>query len=170
MNEPRIGGTAGVRTSVRSPFGDGKRTEARTPAGLRKRVRMRIGSPPPDGAIEVAVRQDDDTTEVSVRDHGPGIAEGDRDRVFERFVQLDQSSTRANGGTGLGLYLCRRNSWDPQATCPGGARVQAEVIDQLVSAQLLQALAPAALELSLRAIQDVQHEYEAKRPEFSWLR
>jgi signal transduction histidine kinase len=43
-----------------------------------------------------------------VIDHGPGIPEADKDRVFERFVQLDQSSTRTQGGTGLGLYLCRQ--------------------------------------------------------------
>ena len=45
---------------------------------------------------------------VTVIDHGPGIAADQRERVFERFVQLDQSATRAQGGTGLGLYLCRR--------------------------------------------------------------
>jgi signal transduction histidine kinase len=43
-----------------------------------------------------------------VVDHGPGIPVGDRERAFERFVQLDQSSTRRQGGTGLGLHLCRQ--------------------------------------------------------------
>jgi signal transduction histidine kinase len=45
---------------------------------------------------------------VSVRDHGPGIRPEDRERAFERFVQLDQSSTRRHGGTGTGLYLARQ--------------------------------------------------------------
>jgi signal transduction histidine kinase len=48
------------------------------------------------------------TAVVTVRDHGPGVPADQRERVFERFVQLDQSSTRRNGGTGLGLYLCRK--------------------------------------------------------------
>ena len=42
---------------------------------------------------------------VALCDHGPGIAVEDRPRVFERFVQLDQSATRHHGGTGTGLYL-----------------------------------------------------------------
>ena len=37
-----------------------------------------------------------------VTDHGPGISAADRERVFERFVQLDQSLTRRQGGLGLG--------------------------------------------------------------------
>lgn len=44
----------------------------------------------------------------TVVDHGPGIPVNDRARAFERFVQLDQSSTRRQGGTGLGLHLCRQ--------------------------------------------------------------
>jgi signal transduction histidine kinase len=47
---------------------------------------------------------------VTVVDHGPGSPAEQQERVFERFVQLDQSSTRTQGGTGLGLYLCRRLS------------------------------------------------------------
>ena len=62
----------------------------------------------PGGAIEVRLEPgSDDTVRLSVSDNGPGIAAADRERVFERFVQLDQSSTRAQGGLGLGLYLCR---------------------------------------------------------------
>jgi signal transduction histidine kinase len=44
---------------------------------------------------------------VRVRDEGEGIAVGDLPRIFDRFTQLDQSSTRAHGGVGLGLHLVR---------------------------------------------------------------
>jgi signal transduction histidine kinase len=47
------------------------------------------------------------TVAIHVIDSGPGIAPEDYERVFERFVQLDQTATRKQGGTGLGLYLCR---------------------------------------------------------------
>ncbi len=40
---------------------------------------------------------------IEVADHGQGIAEGDRDRVTERFVRLDES--RSEPGSGLGLSL-----------------------------------------------------------------
>lgn len=40
---------------------------------------------------------------VEVSDDGPGVAEDDRERVFERFVRLDAS--RRRGGTGLGLSI-----------------------------------------------------------------
>jgi signal transduction histidine kinase len=46
--------------------------------------------------------------EISVTDTGPGIFSGDLPLLFERFHQLDGSSTRAHGGTGIGLYICRR--------------------------------------------------------------
>jgi signal transduction histidine kinase len=63
----------------------------------------------PSGPIEVLARPAPAAVDLMVVDHGPGIPdEVDRERVFERFVQLDQSSTRRQGGTGLGLYLCRQ--------------------------------------------------------------
>jgi signal transduction histidine kinase len=62
----------------------------------------------PDGPIEIEVMAAGARVVFFVTDHGPGIAAADRDRVFERFVQLDQSLTRSQGGLGLGLYLCRQ--------------------------------------------------------------
>ena len=62
----------------------------------------------PDGPIELSASSDGVVARFSVCDHGPGIPDADRARVFERFVQLDQSSTRRQGGTGLGLHLCRQ--------------------------------------------------------------
>lgn len=44
---------------------------------------------------------------IAVVDHGPGIPVDQRDRVFERFTQVDQSDTRSKGGTGLGLSIVK---------------------------------------------------------------
>lgn len=52
--------------------------------------------------VDVAPQQ----ARIHVRDSGPGIAEEDRGRVFQRFVQLDASDTRRQRGTGLGLAIC----------------------------------------------------------------
>jgi signal transduction histidine kinase len=58
--------------------------------------------------IVVSVVDGDEAVEIRVDDSGPGIYSGDVPQLFERFRQLDGSSTRAHGGTGLGLYICRR--------------------------------------------------------------
>lgn len=42
-----------------------------------------------------------------VNDDGPGIEAGQIPRLFQRFQQVDSSSTRATGGTGLGLAICK---------------------------------------------------------------
>lgn len=44
---------------------------------------------------------------LSVRDHGPGVAEDQLPRLAEAFHRTDAARQRATGGVGLGLYLCR---------------------------------------------------------------
>jgi two-component system sensor histidine kinase MprB len=57
---------------------------------------------PPDGEVEVAVHG----SEVTVRDHGPGIAEEDLPYVFDRFYRA--SAARGLPGSGLGLAIVRQ--------------------------------------------------------------
>lgn len=57
--------------------------------------------------IGVALTDIGDQVELIVDDDGPGIAASDRDRVFERFVRLDEGRARDDGGSGLGLSIVR---------------------------------------------------------------
>jgi signal transduction histidine kinase len=45
---------------------------------------------------------------LAVEDTGPGVPEADRERIFDRFTQLERSSQRREGGVGLGLYIARQ--------------------------------------------------------------
>ena len=58
--------------------------------------------------VVLSVVDKGEEVEIRVDDSGPGIYSGDVPLLFERFRQLDGSSTRSQGGTGLGLYICRR--------------------------------------------------------------
>jgi signal transduction histidine kinase len=62
----------------------------------------------PGSSITVKARREGSGTLISVNDEGIGIPAEQQDRIFERFYQVDQSSTRRVGGAGLGLYICRR--------------------------------------------------------------
>lgn len=55
--------------------------------------------------IEVRVTADDGTARVVVRDHGPGVAKEDLDRIFERFERASPGPPA--GGLGLGLFIAR---------------------------------------------------------------
>ncbi len=55
------------------------------------------------GRIDVSLSQQADRVSISVADNGPGIPDGERKRVLERFVRLEKS--RSEPGSGLGLSL-----------------------------------------------------------------
>jgi signal transduction histidine kinase len=65
-----------------------------TPAGSP--VEVRVGASTLDGHPGAA---------VEVVDHGPGLAPGQAERVFERFYRADPARSHADGGTGLGLSI-----------------------------------------------------------------
>ncbi len=64
-------------------------------------------APGPDGvsppAIELMARRNGGNIELIVADHGPGIPEGDRTRVLDRFVRLENARSRPGSGLGLSL-------------------------------------------------------------------
>jgi signal transduction histidine kinase len=55
--------------------------------------------------VAVALAEADHEVVLTVDDDGPGIPEADRERVFERFVRLDEARSRDVGGSGLGLAI-----------------------------------------------------------------
>lgn len=62
---------------------------------------------PPGAPINVRTSKWDGTVSVWIGNYGEPIAKKKRDEIFEKFYQLDQSTTRETGGVGLGLYLAR---------------------------------------------------------------
>lgn len=56
--------------------------------------------------VTIGLTAEDGTAELTVTDDGPGIPAGERERVFGRFVRLDDDRSR-QGGTGLGLPIAR---------------------------------------------------------------
>jgi len=63
---------------------------------------------PQGGRIDVSAQLvEDDYVQFKISDTGPGIAPEDRDKVFEKFRQIDASVTREHSGTGLGLAIVK---------------------------------------------------------------
>jgi signal transduction histidine kinase len=63
---------------------------------------------PDGGRIEIAADRRNGVVRFRVRDEGLGIAPDEQPHIFERFHRVDPNMTRGVGGTGLGLYICRK--------------------------------------------------------------
>ncbi len=59
----------------------------------------------PSGEITISAYEDDDNLHIAVSDTGIGIPQEETNNLFKRFYQVDASTTRKYGGTGLGLYI-----------------------------------------------------------------
>lgn len=62
---------------------------------------------PENGKVIVRVNQEGEECIVEVEDNGPGIPDGEKVKVFDRFYRLDDSRARDTGGTGLGLAIAK---------------------------------------------------------------
>lgn len=59
------------------------------------------------GRLSLALSEAGTTVTLSIEDDGPGVDKADRERVFDRFVRLDDARAREAGGSGLGLAIVR---------------------------------------------------------------
>jgi len=62
---------------------------------------------PPGGRIDLMARRDGNDVTIAVCDNGIGIPNEMQGRIFDLFAQVDSSSTRSNGGLGIGLTIVK---------------------------------------------------------------
>lgn len=62
----------------------------------------------PEGRITIGVTGNEKVVQCYIKDTGMGIPAGDIPHLFQKFYRVDNSSTRTIGGTGLGLFICRK--------------------------------------------------------------
>lgn len=62
----------------------------------------------PEGKVSIGLTGNDQVVQCYVRDTGPGIPAEDLPHLFQKFYRVDNSATRTIGGTGLGLFICRK--------------------------------------------------------------
>lgn len=60
------------------------------------------------GKVSLGVTGNEEVVQIRVADTGPGIPAADIPHLFEKFYRVDNSATRTIGGTGLGLFICRK--------------------------------------------------------------
>ena len=96
-----------LRSEIDSDVGDIEADELRFKQVVLNLVSNAVKFTPDGGKVTVGASRTGAEVTVLVTDTGVGIAESDRDRIFESFQQSGRSPNRQEG-TGLGLTLCRR--------------------------------------------------------------
>ncbi len=103
--------TFGVSVGCRAGAGDADAfsvfDEGRITQVLVNLLSNAIKFSPPGGRVEVRIERIGTQVRVAVADHGRGISEEFRPRIFQRFSQDGPHSVRGQAGTGLGLAICK---------------------------------------------------------------
>ena len=92
---------------------------------LRNLIDNAVAAIQPTGRIDVRVQRVNGYVQALVTDDGPGVPDDQRQRIFERFVQLDPA--RRSEGAGLGLTIARwiadahAGSLTVESSGPGGS-------------------------------------------------
>ncbi|MFF5291060.1 sensor histidine kinase [Paractinoplanes globisporus] len=92
--------------------------------------------------VTISVGSRDGLAEIVIGNDGPPIPAGDRERIFDRFVRLDDSRSRADGGSGLGLSIAR------DIVSAHGGTLTVDELDQGAAMRIRLPL-PAASELAV---------------------
>ena len=74
---------------------------------LENLLRNAVRFSPTGAPVQIAVERDEEDVRIVVRDRGPGIPPDNLERVFQRFVRLEQDGEREKGGSGIGLAIAR---------------------------------------------------------------
>ncbi|MCL6287945.1 sensor histidine kinase [Streptomyces sp. 43Y-GA-1] len=101
---------AGDRIAVRVEVPEGGAFEVNGSRGQLSRVIGNLldnAQRHAEASVAVSVAADGHSVRVEVRDDGAGVPEEERERIFERFVRLDDARSRDDGGAGLGLAIAR---------------------------------------------------------------
>jgi signal transduction histidine kinase len=101
----RSDGVARLVVDVPADLGHARGAPEQIQRVLFNLIQNAIRHTPADGSVTVRALSAAEGVQVEVADTGSGIAEGDRDRVFEAFFQA--GAARANGSAGLGLAISR---------------------------------------------------------------
>jgi signal transduction histidine kinase len=101
------------RAGDRLPVGSGLGVDELAVTGSRTQLARVLGNLVDNAqrhaatTVRVTLERRGDRAVLAVADDGPGVPEPDRERIFQRFVRLDDARSRDEGGAGLGLAIVR---------------------------------------------------------------